>query len=59
MNMNQIIFVVTLMLIYIFRHTAIGGVLWRLIQTFFLVLFTVLLANFAKKEIKQWWNSDK
>jgi hypothetical protein len=59
MEMNQIVFIGVLVLIYIFRHTVVGGVLWRLIQTFFLVLLAILLANFAKKEIKQWWNSDK
>lgn len=30
--------------------------LWRLVSTFLAVLLATLGANYAKKEIKEWWN---
>jgi hypothetical protein len=30
--------------------------LWKIIKWFLLIIFTVLLAGYAKDTIKQWWN---
>jgi hypothetical protein len=38
-------------------HPIIGPI-YRVIQMFFVVLFVTLFANYAKKEIKEWWNKD-
>ena len=51
-----VIFFVVMLLLYIFRHIPIVGVLWKIIAMFFVVLFATLFANYAKKEIKEWWS---
>lgn len=45
-------------LLYIFRNNLIIGPIWRLYKMFWLMLCIILFANFAKKEIKAWWNKD-
>lgn len=49
--------VVTLVL-YIFRNNLIIGPIWRAYKLFWMVLFVMLLGNYAKKQIKAWWNKD-
>jgi uncharacterized membrane protein YkvI len=45
--------------LYLLRNTnAFFRVLWKIIAMFFIVLFATLMANYAKKEIKEWWNKD-
>jgi hypothetical protein len=43
--------------IWMLRNTE-AGFIWKWVRTAFLVLFAVLMANYAKKEIKEWWNKD-
>ena len=31
------------------------GFLWKLVVSFFVVLFATIFINYAKKEIKEWW----
>jgi len=35
----------------------LGGI-WYVIKIFWIVIFGTLLFNFAKKNIKEWWNKD-
>lgn len=30
--------------------------LWRFVKWFLMIIFAVLFANYAKKEVKEWWN---
>ena len=46
--------VVTLVL-WLIRDTPLGF-LWRAYKWFWIVLFAVLMANYVKKEIKDWWD---
>ena len=55
-TMFCVVFFVAMFLLYIFRHVPIIGVLWRIVSMFFIVLFATLFANYAKKEIKDWWS---
>lgn len=41
------------------RNHPIIGPIYRIVQMFFIVLFATLFANYAKKEIKEWWNKDQ
>lgn len=41
-----------------YRHHPIIGPIYRVVELFFIVLFATLFANYAKKEIKEWWNKD-
>ena len=34
------------------------GPIYHVIRLFFIVLFVTLFANYAKKELKEWWNKD-
>ena len=40
------------------KDNPIIGPIYRVVQAFFIVLFVTLFANYAKKEIKEWWNKD-
>ena len=42
-----------------YRHHPIIGPIYRIVGLFFIVLFAILFANYAKKEIKEWWNKDQ
>lgn len=44
--------------LYLFRHIPIIGMLWRIVSIGLVVLVTILTVNYAKKEIKEWWNKD-
>lgn len=48
--------VVTLVL-WLIRNTPFGF-LWRWYKWFWIILFAILMANYVKKEIKDWWNKD-
>lgn len=43
--------------VWLLRNTELGFI-WKWVRAAFLVLFAVLLANYAKKEIKDWWGKD-
>jgi len=34
------------------------GFLWRIYKIFWIVLFAILLLNYAKKQVKEWWKKD-
>ena len=38
-------------------HPVIGPV-YHIVRLFFIVLFATLMANYVKKEIKEWWKSE-
>ena len=45
--------------LYLLRNTnAFFRVIWKVVATFFIVLFATLMANYVKKEVKEWWNKD-
>ena len=43
-------------IIWLLRHTLIGGILWWNIRTLFMVIFAIGLVDYSKKEIKDWWD---
>lgn len=50
-----ICFFIFIVIAFLLRKTALGF-LWRIIVTFFIVLFATLLADHIKKGVKEWWN---
>ena len=45
--------------LYLLRNTnTFFRVIWKVVATFFIVLFATLMANYVKKELKEWWNKD-
>ena len=54
-----ILFLAAIFVLYLLRnaHPIFGGI-WRIISLFGIVLFVTLFVNYAKKEIKDWWNKD-
>lgn len=56
---EQIFIVVILAIITIglwfLRNTPLGF-LWKIYKWFWIILFVTLFVNYAKKEIKDWWN---
>jgi len=53
-----VIFFVIMFLLWLFRKLPIIGSIWKIVSIFFTVLFLTLFFNFAKKEIKAWWEKD-
>ncbi len=54
-----IIFIPSMVLLYQLRNkNETFKAIWKIVSTFFIVLFAILFANYAKKEIKNWWNKD-
>ena len=43
--------------LWLLRKTPLGF-LWQIYKWFWIILFATLLANYAKKSIKEWWNKD-
>lgn len=41
-----------------YRHHPIIGPIYTMVELFFIILFATLFANYAKKEIKEWWDKD-
>jgi len=44
--------------LYINRNSKVGGGLWTIYKLFWGMLLLILSVNFAKKEVKEWWNKD-
>jgi hypothetical protein len=44
--------------IYLKRHQKPYDKLWYIIKMFFIILFATLMANYAKKSLKEWWRKD-
>ena len=53
-----VLFFIVVFLLWLFRNVPIIGSIWKIVLIFFTVLFLTLFANYAKKEIKAWWNND-
>lgn len=62
LSFNLVFFWVCLGLVtgflYINRNSKLWGGLWQMYKLFWGILLLILTANFAKKEIKEWWNKD-
>lgn len=41
-----------------YRHHPIIGPIYYVVKMFFIVLFATLFVNYAKKEVKEWWNKN-
>jgi hypothetical protein len=44
------------LLLYLLRKLPIFNVLWYVVKWFFITLLVVLGVNFAKGEVKKWWD---
>lgn len=56
---RSILLLAIICVLYLLRNTnAFFRVLWKVVATFFIVLFATLMANYVKKELKEWWNKD-
>jgi hypothetical protein len=53
-----VLFFVIMFLLWLFRSLPIIGSIWKIVSIFFTVLFLTLFFNYAKKEIKIWWDND-
>ena len=51
------VLIVVTWVLWSIRNTPLGF-LWQWYKLFWIVLFTVLLMNYAKKQIKDWWKKD-
>jgi len=49
------ILIITTSVLWLLRDTKLGF-LWRAYKMFWVILFAILLANYAKDKIKDWWN---
>lgn len=41
-----------------YKHHPIIGPVYQIVRLFFIVLFATLMANYIKKEVKEWWKSE-
>ena len=55
MTIEQLMLLLIIVVVYIFKDKPICGLIWRTIATFFIMLFLILTANFVKDEVKKWW----
>jgi cell division protein FtsW (lipid II flippase) len=56
---RSILLLVIIGVLYLLRNTnTFFRVIWKVVATFFIVLFATLMANYVKKELKEWWNKD-
>jgi hypothetical protein len=44
------------LLLYLLRELPIFNILWYVVKWFFITLLVVLGVNFAKGEVKKWWD---
>jgi hypothetical protein len=58
-QLYAVLMIGVIFVLYLLRnvHPIFYGI-WRIIRLIGIVLFATLLANYAKKEIKEWWNKD-
>ena len=49
-----IVLAVLTLVLWLLKDTPLGF-LWKASKWFWLILFAVLMANYVKKEIKDWW----
>jgi hypothetical protein len=56
-QLYAVLFLAAIFVLYLLRNVhPIFYIIWRVISLFFIILFITLLANYAKKEIKDWWS---
>ena len=41
-----------------YKHHPIIGPVYTVVNLFFMVLFAILMGNYIKKEIKEWWKNE-
>lgn len=58
-QLTGLLMIGAIFLLYLLRnvHPIFGGT-WKIVRLFGIILFVTLFANYAKKEIKEWWNKD-
>ena len=49
-----IVLAVLTLVLWLLKDTPLGF-LWKAYKWFWVILFAVLMANYVKKEIKDWW----
>ena len=49
-----IVLAVLTLVLWLLKDTPLGF-LWKVYKWFWVILFAVLMANYVKKEIKDWW----
>ena len=49
-----IVLAVLTLVLWLLKDTPLGF-LWKVYKWFWVILFSVLMANYVKKEIKDWW----
>jgi len=52
----NIFLVIFIIVCYLLRDLPVFGWFWGWIKLIFLGIFITLVANFAKKSIKEWWD---
>ena len=52
-----IVLAVVTLVLWLLKDTPLGF-LWKVYKWFWIILFAVLMANYVKKEIKDWWNKN-
>ena len=58
-QLYAVLLIAAIFVLYLLRNTnPIFYGIWRIIRLFGIVLFVTLFANYAKKEVKEWWNKD-
>lgn len=58
-ELNGILILIVIGVLYLLRNTnTFFRAIWKVIATFFIVLFATLMANYVKKELKEWWKKD-
>jgi len=55
-DFSCIITIVLIAFIYFMRHKTPFNAILYVLRLFLLTLFAVLLANYAKGKLKEWWN---
>jgi len=53
-----IVFGLITLIAFLLRDVPFFGKAWYVIKIFLFVVFGTLMANYLKKEIKDWWNKD-
>jgi len=52
-----VLFAFVTLVLWLLKDTPLGF-LWRIYKLFWIVLFATLMANYLKKELKDWWNKN-
>ena len=55
-DFDSVLIILFIGFIYLKRHKKPFNVVWYILRLFLITLFAVLLANYAKGKLKEWWN---